>query len=69
VDERAEQSAAKSLAEFQARLKEVAENIERRNADPKLKNRTGTVEVPYMLLKPTAQPEPMLCGIPNSITV
>ncbi|KAK8456450.1 hypothetical protein SEVIR_3G023862v4 [Setaria viridis] len=39
-----EQSAARALVEFRARLKKVAENIERRNANPELKNRTGTVE-------------------------
>ncbi|XP_002448678.1 linoleate 9S-lipoxygenase [Sorghum bicolor] len=64
-----ERSAAEALAVFRARLEEVAGNIERRNADPALKNRTGPVEVPYTLLKPTAQPGPVLRGIPNSITV
>ncbi|CAL5024978.1 unnamed protein product [Urochloa decumbens] len=64
-----EQSAAAALAEFRGRLKQVAENIERRNADPELKNRTGPVEAPYTLFKPTAQPGPVIRGIPNSITV
>ncbi|CAL5070506.1 unnamed protein product [Urochloa decumbens] len=64
-----EQSAAMALAEFQGRLKEVAENIDRRNANPELKNRTGTVEAPYTHLKPTAQPGPVVRGIPNSVTI
>ncbi|CAO2044062.1 unnamed protein product [Urochloa humidicola] len=64
-----EQSATVALAEFRGRLKEVAENIDRRNADPKLKNRTGTVEAPYTVLKPTAQPGPVQRGIPNSVTI
>lgn len=64
-----ERRAAEALAVFRARLEEVAGNIDRRNADPALKNRTGPVEVPYTLLKPTAQPGLVLRGIPNSITV
>lgn len=64
-----EQRAAEALACFQTRLKEVAENIERRNTDPELKNRAGPVQVPYTLLKPTPEPGTVVRGIPNSITV
>ncbi|CAN6275762.1 unnamed protein product [Urochloa humidicola] len=64
-----EQRAAAALGEFRGRLEKVAGNIERRNADPKLKNRAGTVEAPYTVLMPTSQPGPVLRGIPNSVTI
>ncbi|CAN6299639.1 unnamed protein product [Urochloa humidicola] len=63
-----ERRAAEALARFQARLEVVADRIERRNADPTLKNRAGPVEVPYTLLMPTMKPGPVVRGIPNSIT-
>ncbi|CAL4941768.1 unnamed protein product [Urochloa decumbens] len=64
---RSEQRAAQALARFEARLEVVADNIRRRNADPRLKNRTGPAEVPYTLLMPTREPGPVIQGIPNSI--
>ncbi|CAN6293792.1 unnamed protein product [Urochloa humidicola] len=63
-----ERRAAEALARFQARLEVVADRIQRRNADPTLKNRAGPVEVPYTLLMPTTKPGPVVRGIPNSIT-
>nr|CAB3499819.1 unnamed protein product [Digitaria exilis]CAB3505114.1 unnamed protein product [Digitaria exilis] len=63
-----EQRADEAMARFQARLEVVADDIRRRNADPTLKNRAGTVEVPYTQLMPTREPGPVIRGIPNSIT-
>ncbi|CAL4941465.1 unnamed protein product [Urochloa decumbens] len=63
-----ERHAGEALARFQARLEVVADRIQRRNADPTLKNRAGPVEVPYTLLMPTRMPGPVVRGIPNSIT-
>ncbi|KAF8723242.1 hypothetical protein HU200_021757 [Digitaria exilis] len=63
-----EQRADEALARFQARLEVVADDIRRRNADPTLKNRARTVEVPYTQLMPTREPGPVIRGIPNSIT-
>lgn len=63
-----ERRAGEALARFQARLEVVEDRIQRRNADPALKNRTGPVGVPYTLLTPTSKPGPVIRGIPNSIT-
>ncbi|KAL6842270.1 hypothetical protein ACP4OV_027918 [Aristida adscensionis] len=63
-----ERRAGEALARFRARLAAVAGEVERRNADPALKNRAGAVEVPYTQLAPAPAPGPAGRGIPNSIT-
>lgn len=60
--------AAMALARFRSRLEAVADDIERRNSDPALKNRAGPVQVPYTRLTPTTMPRPFVGGIPNSPT-
>ncbi|TVU04439.1 hypothetical protein EJB05_49981, partial [Eragrostis curvula] len=63
-----DERAAMALARYQSRLQAVADNIERRNSDPALRNRAGLVQVPYTRLMPTTLPGPVSGGIPNSVT-
>ncbi|KAK3153446.1 hypothetical protein QOZ80_2BG0172990 [Eleusine coracana subsp. coracana] len=63
-----DERAAMALARFRWRLEGVADDIERRNGDPALRNRSGPVELPYTRLTPTMVPGPIVGGIPNGAT-
>ncbi|KAK2968088.1 hypothetical protein RJ640_028921 [Escallonia rubra] len=54
---------------FSGKLKELEGIIDARNADKKLKNRTGAGVVPYQLLKPVSKPGVTAQGVPNSISI
>lgn len=59
---------------FNGRMMEIAETIDRRNKDPKLKNRHGPGVVPYVQLKPNYgdvkdMTSVMEMGIPTSISI
>lgn len=54
---------------FSGRLKQLEGIIDERNADLRLKNRSGAGVVPYELLKPTSDPGVTGRGVPNSISI
>ncbi|XP_076928432.1 linoleate 13S-lipoxygenase 3-1, chloroplastic-like [Bidens hawaiensis] len=54
---------------FSMKVKNIENEIHKRNADPKLKNRCGAGVPPYELLVPTSEPGVTGRGIPNSITM
>ncbi|TVU45522.1 hypothetical protein EJB05_05011 [Eragrostis curvula] len=61
---------------FGSRLMEIEDRIVKMNGDPALKNRTGPVEMPYMLLYPNTSDVDgkkgeglTAMGIPNSISI
>ncbi|XAR57207.1 Linoleate 9S-lipoxygenase [Bertholletia excelsa] len=59
---------------FGSRLVEIEKNITKRNNDPRWKNRSGPVKVPYTLLYPsTSDPNRATgltgMGIPNSVSI
>ncbi|KAL5990959.1 hypothetical protein ACLOJK_011865 [Asimina triloba] len=67
-------SARRNWEEFRKELVEVEAAIKERNANPKLKNRSGPARIPYTLLYPdTSGVEPTTGitgkGIPNSISM
>ncbi|KAM7523356.1 hypothetical protein LguiA_013258 [Lonicera macranthoides] len=58
-----------SFQTFTARLMELKAIIDRRNADKKLKNRTGAGLIPYELLVPVSKEGVTAQGVPNSISI
>ncbi|KAL4289986.1 hypothetical protein GQ457_14G007280 [Hibiscus cannabinus] len=54
---------------FSAEIRQIEKEIERRNADPSLKNRCGAGVLPYELLAPSSGPGVTCRGIPNSVTI
>ncbi|KAI4324282.1 hypothetical protein L6164_023834 [Bauhinia variegata] len=54
---------------FSGRLKELEGIIDGRNADRKLRNRSGAGVVPYELLKPFSEPGVTGQGVPYSISI
>uniref|UniRef100_A0A5B7BEW3 Lipoxygenase n=1 Tax=Davidia involucrata TaxID=16924 RepID=A0A5B7BEW3_DAVIN len=59
----------KAFEKFNERLKNLERIIDARNADEKLKNRSGVGVVPYELLKPFSGPGVTGKGVPNSISI
>uniref|UniRef100_A0A5B7BF19 Lipoxygenase n=1 Tax=Davidia involucrata TaxID=16924 RepID=A0A5B7BF19_DAVIN len=59
----------KAFEKFNERLKNLEWIIDARNADKKLKNRSGVGVVPYELLKPFSGPGVTGKGVPNSISI
>ncbi|PKI74264.1 hypothetical protein CRG98_005321 [Punica granatum] len=55
--------------EFSAEIGQIEKEIERRNSDPKLKNRCGAGVLPYELLAPSSEPGVTCRGVPNSISI
>ncbi|XP_017978690.1 PREDICTED: lipoxygenase 3, chloroplastic isoform X1 [Theobroma cacao] len=53
---------------FSIEMRRIEEEIEKRNADPKLRNRCGAGVSPYELLIPSSGPGVTSRGVPNSIT-
>ena len=58
-----------AFEKFSGRLKELEGIIDERNADEKLRNRSGAGVVPYELLKPYSKPGVTAMGVPNSISI
>ncbi|KAG9450644.1 hypothetical protein H6P81_010609 [Aristolochia fimbriata] len=54
---------------YNGRTKEIEGIIDGRNADRKLRNRSGAGIVPYTLLKPFSEPGVTGKGVPNSISI
>ncbi|XP_028795370.1 linoleate 13S-lipoxygenase 3-1, chloroplastic-like [Neltuma alba] len=55
--------------EFSMEIRSIEKEIERRNSDPKLRNRCGAGVSPYELLIPSSGPGTTGRGVPKSITV
>lgn len=58
-----------AFEKFSGRLKELEGIIDKRNADPNLKNRHGAGVTPYELLKPESEPGVTGKGVPYSISI
>ncbi|XP_022985543.1 linoleate 13S-lipoxygenase 2-1, chloroplastic-like [Cucurbita maxima] len=58
-----------AFEKFSGRLKELEGIIDKRNADPSLKNRYGAGVAPYELLKPESEPGVTGKGVPYSISI
>ncbi|KAL1802289.1 hypothetical protein ACET3Z_030936 [Daucus carota] len=59
----------KAFEKFGNKLRKIDEKITEMNNDMKLKNRVGTVKVPYTLLYPTNEGGLTGKGIPNSVSI
>ncbi|CAN0877949.1 Linoleate 13S-lipoxygenase 3-1, chloroplastic [Linum grandiflorum] len=55
--------------EFSAEIRRIEKEIERRNNDPRLKNRCGAGVLPYELLAPSSEPGVTCRGVPNSVSI
>ncbi|KAL3632876.1 hypothetical protein CASFOL_025860 [Castilleja foliolosa] len=62
-------SVVESFYEFSAKMKSVEKEIDRRNVDPKLRNRCGAGVLPYELLAPSSEPGVTCRGVPNSVSI
>ncbi|CAI9106632.1 OLC1v1005835C2 [Oldenlandia corymbosa var. corymbosa] len=58
-----------AFEKFQGRLKELEAEIDRRNIDENLRNRSGAGVVPYELLKPFSEKGVTAKGVPYSISI
>ncbi|KAI4299382.1 hypothetical protein L6164_032849 [Bauhinia variegata] len=58
-----------AVYQFSMEIKSIEKEIERRNADPELRNRCGAGVSPYELLRPSSGPGTTGRGVPKSITV
>ncbi|KAK8481031.1 hypothetical protein V6N12_067713 [Hibiscus sabdariffa] len=54
---------------FSKEMREIEKEIEKRNSDPKLRNRCGAGVSPYQLLVPSSEPGVSCRGVPNSISI
>ncbi|KAG8490144.1 hypothetical protein CXB51_015453 [Gossypium anomalum] len=54
---------------FSMEMKAIEKEIDRRNSDPKLRNRCGAGVAPYQLLVPFSGPGVSCRGVPNSISI
>ncbi|KAL4366427.1 hypothetical protein GQ457_05G034350 [Hibiscus cannabinus] len=54
---------------FSMEMRKIEKEIERRNNDPKLRNRCGAGVSPYQLLVPSSEPGVSCRGVPNSISI
>lgn len=54
---------------FSAEIRRVEREIEKRNSDPKLRNRCGAGVLPYELLAPSSEPGVTCRGVPNSVSI
>lgn len=55
--------------DFSAEVRRIENEIEKRNADPKLRNRCGAGVHPYELLAPSSGPGVTCRGVPNSVSI
>ncbi|BAT98351.1 hypothetical protein LR48_Vigan346s002400 [Vigna angularis] len=61
--------ALQAFQKFGNKLKEIEDNIKRRNRDSSLRNRNGPVQMPYTVLLPNNEEGLTFRGIPNSISI
>ncbi|XWS15743.1 hypothetical protein CRYUN_Cryun34aG0028000 [Craigia yunnanensis] len=54
---------------FSMEMRRIGKEIEKRNADPKLRNRCGAGVSPYELLMPSSGPGVTCRGVPNSVSL
>ncbi|XP_065866881.1 linoleate 13S-lipoxygenase 3-1, chloroplastic-like [Euphorbia lathyris] len=54
---------------FSAEMGRVEKEIDRRNKDPRLRNRCGAGVLPYELLAPSSEPGVTCRGVPNSVSI
>ncbi|KAL8138588.1 hypothetical protein V2J09_004589 [Rumex salicifolius] len=54
---------------FASEMGRVEKEIERRNGDPKMRNRCGAGVMPYELMVPSSEPGVTCRGVPNSVTI
>ncbi|KAE8686695.1 Linoleate 13S-lipoxygenase 3-1 [Hibiscus syriacus] len=54
---------------FSMEMRAIEKEIEKRNRDPKLRNRCGAGVSPYQLLVPSSEPGVSCRGVPNSISI
>ncbi|XWS20064.1 hypothetical protein CRYUN_Cryun31cG0069400 [Craigia yunnanensis] len=54
---------------FSAEIRQIEKEIEKRNADPSLRNRCGAGVLPYELLAPSSDPGVTCRGVPNSVSI
>ncbi|KGN45482.1 linoleate 13S-lipoxygenase 3-1, chloroplastic [Cucumis sativus] len=54
---------------FSAEIGRIEKEIDRRNADGRLKNRCGAGVLPYELLAPSSEPGVTCRGVPNSVSI
>ncbi|XWS18807.1 hypothetical protein CRYUN_Cryun32bG0076700 [Craigia yunnanensis] len=54
---------------YSAEIRRVEKEIDKRNADPSLKNRCGAGVLPYELLAPSSDPGVTCRGVPNSVSI
>ncbi|XP_027107693.1 probable linoleate 9S-lipoxygenase 5 [Coffea arabica] len=62
-------NALEAFKKFGSKLAEIEGRIIQSNTDPKYRNRTGPVKLPYTLLFPTGDPGLTGKGIPNSVSI
>ncbi|KAG8380167.1 hypothetical protein BUALT_Bualt07G0165300 [Buddleja alternifolia] len=55
--------------DFSSEIRRVEKEIDRRNEDPKLRNRCGAGVLPYELLAPSSEPGVTCRGVPNSVSI
>ncbi|KAH6790069.1 PLAT/LH2 domain-containing lipoxygenase family protein [Perilla frutescens var. frutescens] len=55
--------------EFSAEIRRVEKEIDKRNSDPRLRNRCGAGVLPYELLAPSSEPGVTCRGVPNSVSI
>ncbi|XP_073128873.1 linoleate 13S-lipoxygenase 3-1, chloroplastic-like isoform X2 [Henckelia pumila] len=55
--------------EFSSEIRGIEKEIEKRNADPKRRNRCGAGVLPYELLAPSSEPGVTCRGVPNSVSI
>ncbi|XP_010937328.1 probable lipoxygenase 6 [Elaeis guineensis] len=65
----ADEAAVEGFREFAAEMGRVEEEIRRRNADPRRRNRCGAGVLPYELLAPSSGPGVTCRGVPNSVSI
>ncbi|GJV06661.1 probable linoleate 9S-lipoxygenase 5 [Tanacetum coccineum] len=58
-----------AFEKFGKKLRDIEARIVQRNTDVSLKNRVGTVDVPYTLLYPSSKEGLSGMGIPNSVSI
>lgn len=65
----ADEAAVAAFRDFAAEMGRVEEEIRRRNADPRRRNRCGAGVLPYELLAPSSGPGVTCRGVPNSVSI
>ncbi|XP_022842625.1 linoleate 13S-lipoxygenase 3-1, chloroplastic-like [Olea europaea var. sylvestris] len=58
-----------SFYEFSAEIRRIEKEIEKRNVDSTLRNRSGAGVLPYELLAPSSGPGVTCRGVPNSVSI